>query len=375
MEISTIETLQQAIAAHQEGGSKEAEQLYRTVLKIEPTNLDANNNLGVLLYSLDRLGESEECFKKAIEYKSDFSEAYNNLGNTLRKLARLEEAEVNYKKAIKIKPDYVDAHFNLSIVLSDLGRSEEAKEVFNIGKSYQILDENVKAKDFCKKIVYEKVKKFPIESSFIYKEIIQRGFFKKSNLKQIQEEIIQLPLLTWSFLDFIKTLDLKNIILHELGSGNSTIWFSNIFKWVNSYETNQDWYKKLKSQLKKNVSLKLIKLVDLYECPIKFTTKDWLLIDFAGKRTRFIHKLVKLSDDQIPAQIILDNAEYYRNGAKILSDRGYVEIPFFGFKSGNTLINCTSLFILKNCFQIKNLSKLDSTNYLKRLENDWDRVD
>ena len=101
-----------------------------------------------------------------------------------------------------------------------------------------------------------------------------RGFFLDHNLEQIKKGKEQLPLLTWPLLDFIKTLDLKNITLHELGSGNSTIWFSNIFDRVKSYETNLDWYNNLKPKLKTNISLKLIDLKNLYNCSIKFKTKD-----------------------------------------------------------------------------------------------------
>ena len=52
-------TIQQAINAHQEGRLKEAEQLYRSILENQPTNLGINNNLSALLYSLGRFDEAE----------------------------------------------------------------------------------------------------------------------------------------------------------------------------------------------------------------------------------------------------------------------------------------------------------------------------
>ena len=48
-------TIQQATTAYQEGKLEEAERLYRSLLEANPNNLDANNNLGVLLYSLEKL--------------------------------------------------------------------------------------------------------------------------------------------------------------------------------------------------------------------------------------------------------------------------------------------------------------------------------
>ena len=76
----------QAIEAHKEGRLKEAEKLYQSILKNQPTNLDVNNNLGVLLCALGRFDEAEVSYRKAIETQTCFMlEAHNNLGNTLKK--------------------------------------------------------------------------------------------------------------------------------------------------------------------------------------------------------------------------------------------------------------------------------------------------
>ena len=218
-------------------------------------------------------------------------------------------------------------------------------------------------------------KDFIQKASFAYNELNHRRFFLGSNLDQIKKKDEQLPLLTWPLLDFIKTLDLKDTTLHELGAGNSTIWFSNIFNEVKSYETNQAWYENLKPKLKKNIFLQLIKLENLYDCPIEFKTKDWLLIDFAGKRTKFVQKLVTFTDDQMPAQIMFDNSEWYRNGAKLLIDRGYMEIPFFGFKSGATRISSTSLFLLKKKFELKIFPHFFYPKFSRKIQNNWDSID
>ena len=81
LKLTTNQILQKAVSAHNEGKFDEAERLYREILKDEPTQLDANNNLGVLLYSMNRLEESEESYRKAIQLKPDYAEAHYNLGN------------------------------------------------------------------------------------------------------------------------------------------------------------------------------------------------------------------------------------------------------------------------------------------------------
>ena len=47
--------VKQAVDAHEEGRLEEAENLYRKILKMEPANLTANYNLGVLLHKLNKL--------------------------------------------------------------------------------------------------------------------------------------------------------------------------------------------------------------------------------------------------------------------------------------------------------------------------------
>tara|TARA_B100000787_G_scaffold132072_1_gene100934 strand:- start:616 stop:1596 length:981 start_codon:yes stop_codon:yes gene_type:complete len=113
-------TIDQAMAAHQDGKFEEAEQHYKSILKAEPHHLDANNNLGVLLLKLRRFKEAEQCCKKAIERKPEFSETYVNLGVILEELKKFDEAETCYKKAIWYKPDLAEAHKNLNNLLENI---------------------------------------------------------------------------------------------------------------------------------------------------------------------------------------------------------------------------------------------------------------
>ena len=426
MKIEIKKTLQKAITAHQEGKLEEAENLYRLILSVEPEHLDANINMGILLFKLGNLHEVENIYKKVLELKPDhlnannnlgavllslgkftaskniyqkiiklkpdYVEAYNNLGNIFLKLDKFNDAEISYNKAIELKPDYVDAHNNLGFLFFRLNKLVEAETSFkkalelnpdhtnaniNLNNVTFTLKERKKAKDYCEKVLKVQFNESPVLMSFAYQELAQRGFFSWDDLESTLDETKCLPLLTWPFLDFIKTVNLKDLTLHELGSGKSTFWFSNIFKRVESYETNEAWYKKLKPQLKDNVSLQLIKLEDIYDCLIKFKKADWLLIDFAGSRTKFVNKLVELSDNQIPAQIIFDNSEIYRNGAKILSNRGFIEIPFYGFGLPAGKISCTSVFLLKNNFNIETLSEFyyPISSVKKDKSNLWDLID
>jgi len=317
--LSIKETFDLAIQHHQKKDLKVAEKLYQEVLKSNPNHAISHNNLGAL---------------------------YNELGEP-------QKAKDCYEKAIKIDPNYADAFGNLGNILKELGEPQKAKDCYEKALKFKLTES-------------------PEKGLFAYNAMHHRGFFFESGLTQIKKGYKQLPLLTWPFLDFMKTLNLNDTTMHELGSGNSTIWFSNIFSKIKSYETNQKFYESLLPKLKENVTLKLIDLAKLYSCPIEFKTRDWLLIDFSGKRTKFVQKLVGFADDKIPAQIILDNSENYRNGAKLLTDRGYFEISFYGFKSGQSWISCTSLFLLKNKFKLNISPQFFYPKFSYKLQNDWD---
>ena len=363
--------LNSLLECYQAGQYVDAEKLSLSITEEFPKHPFAWKVLGAILKQNGRINESLIVNQKSVQLDPQDAEAHNNLGVLLQAQGRLKEAETSYRKAITLKPDYVEAHSNLGNTLQEQGRLDEAEVSF---EKLMILNHK-KNKDFCEKLSQKELKESPEKSAFVYREAIERGYFLKNNLEQFKRKETVLPILTWPFLDFIQALDLKDITLHELGSGNSTIWFSNVFKFVESYETNESWYKELKPRLNNNVSYRLTSLENIYKCLIKFKSDDWLLIDFAGKRTKFIQNLCKFSVDKIPSQIILDNSEWYRNGAKILIDKGYIEIPFYGFNNSMVATCCTSLFLLKDSFKIMNLSKFYYPKFSKNYINEWDKID
>ena len=317
-------------------------------------NLDITKILenAVLNHKKQKLLIAEDLYKEVIELDPKNVVALNNLGTIYLFSRKFEKATEFFKKAIEIKSDYLDAKKNLQIVNQKI---EEKNNIVELWKE-------------CISISPEKV-------SFVLDEFKKKNFFFDNSLNQVKEGNNQLPLLTWPLLDFLKTIDVSHAELCELGSGNSTLWLSKFFKKIKSYETNKEWYESLKDKLRYNVSYNLVSLDQIYQCQIKFKNENWLLIDFAGKRTKFINKLIEYSDNMLPGQIILDNSEWYRNGAKLLGKRGYHEIPFYGFKSGENEISCSSLFLLKNSFKLKILSEFFYPLNSKKINNNWDTLD
>ena len=170
VKLTIDQILNQAIAAHKASKFEEAEQLYKNILKAQPTHPGANHNLGVLKVSFNKSAEALPFFKaaiaanskigrfwtsyidalvkenqfeeaevscrKAIELEPNLSKTHYNLGLVVARLGKLEEAEVSYKKAIELEPDYVSAYYDLGLVVARLGKLEEAKLAFKKTLSY-----------------------------------------------------------------------------------------------------------------------------------------------------------------------------------------------------------------------------------------------
>ena len=82
----------QALKKHQEGNLDEAKKLYKQVIKIDPNNVQALNNLGVVYMK-------KKVYKWAI---------------------------IRLNDALKIKPDYADAHYNLACVYAKTNDTESS---------------------------------------------------------------------------------------------------------------------------------------------------------------------------------------------------------------------------------------------------------
>ena len=161
------QALQQGIAAHSKGNLREAERLYRVVLKTYPKNADANHNLGLLAVAANKPVVAMSLFKTALDAdrtveqywisyitalikekkfdkamklirkaskqaatKNRFHEAYNSLGIGLKAVGNLKEAETSLRKAISIAPKNHVPHINLGNTLLELGLPEDAAACF-----------------------------------------------------------------------------------------------------------------------------------------------------------------------------------------------------------------------------------------------------
>ena len=122
------------------------------------------------------------------------------------------------------------------------------------------------------------------------------------------------PMLSPGFLDWVKNNDFKNSNILEIGSGNSTLFFSKYFKQVYSFEDNKEWFNNLILKgLPFNVDLQLFD-VNIFK-DLNFQRKVFesnvILIDNNPNNipreefTYFIHK-----NKNPNSIIILDNGDW-----------------------------------------------------------------
>jgi tetratricopeptide (TPR) repeat protein len=118
-------------AEHQkEGRWEEAEQLYREVLRGNPTNVDAMRLLGNVTLQTGRIYQAERLFRRAVANAPDFVQAQIDLGCALKKQSRLEEAIDQFRQAISLEPDNVQAHYLLGSTLSLAAQTYQAVEAY-----------------------------------------------------------------------------------------------------------------------------------------------------------------------------------------------------------------------------------------------------
>jgi len=96
-------------------------------------------------------------------------------------------------------------------------------------------------------IFFKKMTKQGANLGSLLSSIELRGYFESIETGEPIRNGQPVPLLTYSFIDYLESHDFSDFNLIEFGSGNSTLYFEKRFKSVTSYETDIEWYKKIKN--------------------------------------------------------------------------------------------------------------------------------
>ena len=101
MKLTIDQALQKGIAAHKEGKLQDAESFYRSILKSEPKHSDANHNLGVLSFSMNKTVEALPFFKIALESNPKIEQFWLSYIDALIKVNQFTNAIKILKQAKK----------------------------------------------------------------------------------------------------------------------------------------------------------------------------------------------------------------------------------------------------------------------------------
>ncbi|OGP95640.1 MAG: hypothetical protein A2157_09205 [Deltaproteobacteria bacterium RBG_16_47_11] len=105
-------------------------QAYQKVIELDPTYVEAYNNLGIIYQTLGDTKNAFGAYQKATEINPRYEKGYNNLGLLFLLEGRYEEALEVFRKALAINANHIESHINLGILLKKKGQWENAIESY-----------------------------------------------------------------------------------------------------------------------------------------------------------------------------------------------------------------------------------------------------
>jgi len=125
------QTMQDAVALHQQGRLRDAEKLYARVLKAAPDHFDAMHLFGLVKAQAGQMGEAYRLMSAALKINPQAADAWMNFANVLHALKRDSEALDCLDRALALRPGDMNALDNRGSALLALGRPQDALACFN----------------------------------------------------------------------------------------------------------------------------------------------------------------------------------------------------------------------------------------------------
>jgi tetratricopeptide (TPR) repeat protein len=110
----------------QAGKNEKAVSAFLEVVRLEPDNAYAWNDLGLAYDDLRQYNQAIHAYQEAIRLKPEDASAWNNLGLVYNHLRQYDQAIHAHQEAIRLKPEDASAWSNLGIAYSDLHQYDQA---------------------------------------------------------------------------------------------------------------------------------------------------------------------------------------------------------------------------------------------------------
>lgn len=115
----------------QAGKVKEAEEVFRRIIRAFPGNAAACNDLGALYHSQGKIDEAVSLYKKAIAIDKKYPQPLTNYGLVLLDQGDFDGAVDFFQRALEINPRDVGALTNFGLALHKQGKPDEATAAYH----------------------------------------------------------------------------------------------------------------------------------------------------------------------------------------------------------------------------------------------------
>jgi tetratricopeptide (TPR) repeat protein len=121
--------LDKALLAHKKGCLKEAEEIYRVIIKTAPNDCNALHLLGALCHETGNIKEARKHLNKCIKMAPDFYQALNTRGILEKSIGQIEQADLDFRAALTLAPDFPEILTNLADTCRIRGKIQEAERL------------------------------------------------------------------------------------------------------------------------------------------------------------------------------------------------------------------------------------------------------
>jgi Tfp pilus assembly protein PilF len=117
--------------SHQKRGEKEkAIEGYRKIIEMDPMNVEAHTNLGVIYKDMGKLVQAVKEFQMVLSMNPRHEKAHNNLGVIFYLQGNLKKAIQEFREVLDINPSNKEAFINLGVIYKKVNQTSKAKKMF-----------------------------------------------------------------------------------------------------------------------------------------------------------------------------------------------------------------------------------------------------
>ena len=120
----------EAVEHQRAGRFKDAERIYRDILRNDPTNANATRLLGSVATELGRYRMATRLLRNAVKLAPNFFGAWTDLARALLECEEFEECEEVIEQAIRLEPELAYPRMLLGNLFSKAGHYEKAADAF-----------------------------------------------------------------------------------------------------------------------------------------------------------------------------------------------------------------------------------------------------